>query len=205
MKNLNPTAGFKQLTTGNIYLPRGMTIDLIKNKKIKFNEIGYYFIAATAADWNQGEYRFGLIRHSLKDLAIIFNVPHTTLAENFNKLAKKGLLIKKENIFKVKNFDYFQNPKAYKNKHQNNEILKQLTENSVRKTEKSEFNSEISYNNLSKRSKNFKVAIKVGNKVSNRSAIDYQKIHNEESYAFLSPEDMKWIDEHILANGGTLP
>ncbi|MGD9129635.1 MAG: hypothetical protein PVJ09_04075 [Candidatus Woesebacteria bacterium] len=41
----------------------------------------------------------------------------------------------------------------------------------------------------------------VGNQ---RTMADYQRIHKEEGFQYLPPEDMKWLDEHITADERTI-
>ena len=201
MKNLNPHAGYSQITTGTFYIPRGLIVDLIRNKKLKTNELTFYILAVLSADWNPGKHRYGLIRHNLKDLAQIFGIPNSTFTENLNRLIEKGLLSKYSSVIRVNNFDYFQKAKAYKSKNQNNEILEQLKEIPKKDFEKTESQSDISECNSNKISNFFNVSFKVGNNLSNKDSYQYTqsewtKIRLEDP-GLPSWEDKLLIDESV--------
>lgn len=201
MKNLNPHAGYSQITTGTFYVPRGLIVDLIRNKKLKTNELSFYLLAILSADWNAGEHRYGLIRHNLKDLSQILKIPNSTFTENLNKLIDKGLLSKHSNAIRVNNFDYFQKAKAYKSKNQNNEILEQLKEIPKKDCEIPESQSDISENISIKLSDSFNVSFKVGNNLSDNDRYQYTqsewaKIRLQDP-GLPSWEDKLLIDESV--------
>jgi hypothetical protein len=219
MKNLNPNSGLKQIAVGKLYLPRRIILENIRNKTLTPNELGYFIIALISADWNEGEYRYGLIRHEIKNLAKIWNIPESTFGGNFKKLINNGVLTKNLNTFQVNDFEYFQKAHAYKNESLSDEDLKEIFGNSLLETEIPKIKTEIPNHNLSKTHKALKIASKVDNKVfhnalvnkdtrdkvvSNRTIDDYQRIYLEGGYkegcSPLLPEDMKWIDEHIKIN-----
>lgn len=201
MKNLNPHAGYSQLTTGTFYIPRGLILDLVRNKKLKTNELSFYILAILSADWNPGEHRYGLIRHNLKDLSQILGIPNSTFTENLNKLIDKGLLSKHSSAIRVNNFDCFQKSKAYKATNQNNEILEQLKQISENKSEKTDSQSDISEHNSIKLSDSFNVSFKVGNNLSDKDSYQYTQLEwakiRLQDPGLPSWEDKLLIDESV--------
>jgi len=207
MKNLNPNSGLRQICTGKLYLPRRLILELIRSKQLKPKELGYLIMAIISADWTGGEYRYGLIRHETKKLSTIWNFPYTTLQENLNKLFIKNLLSKKKGVYAVQDFDNFQTAGGqYSNKNSvSDEILEQIFGTSL-------LESEISDSDQTKVAKSLKIPYKIEfNTTSNlivnqpiKTMADYQKIYEEGSYTLLLPDDMKWLDEHITADGRTI-
>jgi len=210
MKNLNPNSGLRQISTGKLYLPRKIILEHIRNKTLTTQELGYFTIAVVSSDWNEGEYRYGFIRHEIKKLAKIWNIPESTLGENFKKLVKKGVLTKKLDAFQVKDFEYFEKAHAYKNESLSDEDLKEIFGISLLENGFPLLKTEIPLHDLSKVPKVLNVSHKVViNKVARpentiRTTADYTKIYEDGGYSSLLPEDMKWLDEHITSDGRTI-
>jgi len=210
MKNLNPNSGLRQVCTGKIYIPRRVILEHVRNKTLTVNDLGYFIIALISADWNEGDYRYGLVRHDIRKLAKIWNIPERTLGENFKKLVKKGVLTKKLDTFQVKDFEYFEKAHAYKNESLSDEDLKEIFGNSLLENGFPLLKNVIPRSDLSKVPKVLNVSLKVViNKVNKpeltiRTTADYTKIYDEGGYTTLLPEDMRWLDEHITADGRTM-
>jgi len=217
MKNLNPNSGLRQVCTGKIYIPRRVILEHVRNKTLTVNDLGYFIIALISADWNEGDYRYGLVRHDIRKLAKVWNIPESTLGGNLQKLINKGVLTKKLDTFQVNDFKYFEKAHAYKNESLSDEDLKEIFGNSLLENgfpllnpEIPLLNPEIPLHDLSKVPKVLNVSLKVViNKVNKpeltiRTTADYTKIYDEGGYTTLLPEDMRWLDEHITADGRTM-
>jgi len=209
MKNLNPNSGLRQVCTGKIYIPRRIILEHIRNKTLTVNDLGYFLIAIISADWNEGEYRYGIIRHDNKNLAKIWNISSSTLGDGFKRLMTKGVLNKHLDAYLVNNFEYFEKARVYNNASLSDEDLKRIFGNSLLATEIPDSNNENPDSNLSKTSQTLNVSNKVvinsgtEDRVLNRTLDDYKAIYLEGSYTSLSTEDMGWLDDHVDANGKT--
>ncbi len=201
MKNLNPYAGIKQISTGYYYSPRGFVVRNCCEKKLNPLNLGYLHIAITSADWDKDPYRFGLIRHDIKTLSIIFGIRYQTLLDNFNKLVKKGYLKKENDVFRVVHFKFFKERGLFEKHYPNNEIKDRLSEILVNSSKKIKPQSDISEYNSSKASNSFNVSFKVGNNLSNKDSYQYTqsewtKIRLEDP-GLPSWEDKLLIDESV--------
>lgn len=107
MKNLNPQAGRQQLLNGYCSLPRIAVITILNEANISL--LSYLVMAITIADWDRGQYRFGIIRYSSRELATLFSISHTTLQRNFRKLMELGWLIwdEENKVYKVTNYETY--------------------------------------------------------------------------------------------------
>ena len=175
------------------------------------NDLGYFLIALVSADWNEGEYRYGFIRHETKKLAKIWGISKNTLSDGLKRLSDKGALNKVLNTYVINNFEYFQKAHAYKSPKLSDENLREIYGNSLLENGISVSKTRISDSDLSKTTKLLNVSHKVGInrvdsvEVNTKTIADYKKIYDEGGYTSLLPEDMKWLDEHITADGRTLP
>ncbi|MBU1033454.1 hypothetical protein KKI22_00705 [Patescibacteria group bacterium] len=206
MKNRDPRSGLKQITSGKLYLPRRLILELIRSKKITVNELGYYILLTIAADWTNNEYRYGHIRHEIKNLAKIYNVSYSTLNENLNKLTDKGLVTKKEKIPIIVDYEHFEKSSGiYSNKNTTtNEELESLFGKSLFKYENSD-SHQIGENNSHKipyKVEYISNSIPVTEKAV-RTIADYQQIFQENDYRLLDSEEMEWLDNHIDHQGKT--
>ena len=211
MRNLDPNSGLRQISTGKLYIPRRIVLELIKNKTLTVNDLGYLLIALISADWNEGEYRYGFIRQETKKLAKMWGMSDNTLGDGFKRLLTKGVLSKKLKTYLVNNFEYYEKAHAYKNASLSDEDLKEIFGNSLLETEIKNNNNEIPDSNLSKTSKLLNVSHKIvinkdieDKAISYKTLDDYQAIYLEGGYTSLLPEDMGWLDKHITADGRTL-
>lgn len=201
MKNLNPKSGLKQLVSGYYCLPRKIILDEIRNNKLKPSELGYFIILLNSADWDEDEYRKGFIRHDLNKLANLWGIPNTTLYDNIKKLKAKKLLISERGAYRINNFNRFtlKGAQAYVKEKPSSEYLNQLPEISESHSELSELvqtNEAPPFNDSSKVEFN-SYPKKVLIKQEVRSDEWYESIHQSEGYKYLTPEDMRWIDENL--------
>ncbi len=213
MKILDPKSGLIQVCSGAFIFPRIIALLAVRNGTISTKELGYFFIAVSSADWNEGEHRFGIIRHELKNLAKIWNIPYTTLHQNFVLLCNKGFLFRQRGCFLVKDFEKFQPPLKQHRKSVSDEELEKIFGKSLLLSEESNLKSGISdFHQVTVQQTN-----NVSNKVNNntdqyaiiqpllRTSSDYQRIYIEGNYQGLTPDDMEWLDSHISANGSYIP
>lgn len=211
MKILDPNSGLRQISTGKLYIHRRLILELIRTRKISVNELGYLLVALISTDWNEGDYRYGYIRHEIQSLARLWNIPYSTLNGNLKRLTNKGILIKNQGALFVNDFDFFQKAHAYKDIKLTDENLKQLFDNSLPNNDISESNHENSCSNSNKTPKVLNVPIKVvinsnnNTEANTRTLSDYQKIYKEGGYTTFLPEDMMWLDRHYDAEGKYIP
>ena len=107
MKNHNPSSGLKQISRGYLYIPRDIILDLIRNRGLKLHELGFFLICLVSTDWDNSQYRFGLIRHEIKRLALIWKMPISTISNKIAKLLRIGLLSKNLDRLEVIDFAQF--------------------------------------------------------------------------------------------------
>jgi len=205
MKNLNPKSGLKQISSGKLYLPRRFVLELIKNKRITVNQLGYYILAHISTDWTDEEYRYGFIRHETKQLSKIFNISYSTLNDNLNKLVEAGLITKRQDVLSINDFIHFQKAGGkYSNKNvTTDEELELIFKDLLQESENSDSNQIES-------TKSLKIPHKVEHKVVSkgvyeRTNADYQRIYVEGNYSGFLPDDMRWLDDHYDANGRFIP
>ena len=201
MKNLNPISGLRQITSGYIYLPRKMILELIRNKKIKPSELGYFIILLVSADWDTSIYRKGYIRHEFTRLSTIWNIPCSTLYDYSKTLRNKQLLDTGNDTLKITNFDCFTYKGAetlVKNK-PTNEYLEQLLLKSISASEISEkVEAEVPLSfSVSSNSVSNVYPRKVIIKQEIRSKEEYQKIYETGDFRSLTTEDMRCINENV--------
>lgn len=201
MKNLNPVSGLKQITNGYICLPRRMVVELLKNKKIKQLELGYFIIFLISADWDTDVFRNGFIRHELPRLSKIWGIPYTTLQEHATNLVEKQLLITEKDTLKINNFERFTSGGAQtfvKNKPTDQDLKKLFPELFS--------NSGISEDLLAGSSSCFKDSSKVNSGMYSKRVVirqdgkseeEYQKIYRGGGFERFTPDDMRWIDENV--------
>lgn len=201
MKNLNPVSGLKQITGGYICLPRKIVVELLKNKKLKQLELGYFIIFLVSADWDTDVFRNGFIRHELPRLSRIWGIPYTTLQEHAINLVKKQLLVTEKNTLKINNFEQFTSKGAQVF------VKDKPTVQDLKKLFPKLLNiSEISENNEAKDTFPFRDSSKDKFNVYSRRVIikqevrsdkEYQQIYNDGDYTSLTHNYMKWIDENV--------
>lgn len=201
MKNLNPASGLRQIVSGYICIPRKIIFELIRDKKIKPSELGYFIILLNSADWDTDIYRKGYIRHEFTKLSTIWDIPCTTLYDYAKTLRDKQLLIVNNGTHKITNFDYFTSKGAQtfvKNK-PTDEYLNRVFSKLLGA-------SEISEDNKANDTLHFNVSSKVDFNVYPRRVIikqdtrtkeEYEKMYKNSNFQCLTPEDMRWIDENV--------
>jgi hypothetical protein len=201
MKNLNPTSGAKQLVSGYFCVPRKIVFDLIKGKKIKPSELGYFIILLSSADWDNDPYRKGYIRQELTKLSALWDIPYSTLFDYIKRLKDGNLLISENNAHKINNFENFTSKGAqlYVKEKPTNEYLNNIFT-------KSENVSEISDNAKAETTTPFRDSSKIGFDVYPKTVVikqdvrskeEYERIYIDGDFQGLSVEDMQWIDENI--------
>jgi len=207
MKSLNPASGLKQITNGYLHFPRIMFLKLIKSKKLKPVELGYFIIFLISADWDSSLYRKGFIRHALSRLSKIWGIPYTTLYDYVKKLTDAKLLTADKNTPKINNFEHFES-KGAKAFIQKNKLTDQELKFLFPKLLN---NFEISEKSLAKKPSAFKDYFNVSSKVESnvypkrvivkqglRTNNEYKKTYNEDKYTQLTIDGMKWIDENVI-------
>jgi len=181
MKNLNPYSGLNQIRQGYLCVLRQIPLDHIRSGTLKVHELGYFFIFLLSTDWDKDPNRKGFIRHDLKRLSAIWNIPYTTLGENLEKLIKKKVIIKRLKTPKIPNFNRFTSSGAQliakETKTYTNEELDQYFDNLS-------LNSEIPLRSKRKPPLPFRVSSK---SEFNRS--DLQQ-------AMFTEDDKEWIDNN---------
>lgn len=203
MKNLNPSSGLKQITNGYICLPRKKILELIKSRKIKPPELGYFIIFLLSADWDKDEYRCGFIRHESSELSAIWGIPYATLRDKIVGLTRKGVLITEKNTPKIANFNHFtlKGAQSYVSAE-----TKTVNDEPISDSGRPSNNSEISENLQATDSSSFNTSFKSEFNVYPRRVVIQQRVRSEEEYQQLSisagftkltHEDMRWIDENI--------
>ncbi|NCN82761.1 MAG: hypothetical protein GW947_02225 [Candidatus Pacebacteria bacterium] len=209
MKNIDPKSGLKQIVTGKLYLPRRAILELIRSRRITPTQLGYFVIALISADWNQGEYRYGLIRHDIRRLAAIWNVPYSTLSDNFKKLQISGQLTTKNKLLSIVDFNDFQ---TFRGQYANKNCISDEVRDQI--FGKSFLQSEISDSNSITEPKSLKIPFKVEfNKTPpgplpsrlERTIEDYQRIYAEGPYTTFGTDEMMYLDQHMDAEGKYIP
>lgn len=213
LKNANPYTGLRQITSGYLPILRLPILKLIKSKKLKLSELGYYIFFLLCTDWDSDKYRKGYIRYSLRDLSTISDVPYTTLNGQLIKLIDKKLVSVEFNLLKVNDFEKFTTKIA--NKVSKNtlgcEELKAMFPKIVRNTEiseESDENSDVNYEISENKQINDNVSFKSSfksefNDDKEKKVIIKQELRTEEEYQKLSKEhglpvdDLKWIDQNV--------
>jgi len=201
MKNLNPTSGLKQITSGYICLPRKTIVELLKNREINQLELGYFIIFLISADWDTDVFRNGFIRHELPRLSGIWGIPYSTLQEHAANLVKQHLLITEKNTLKINNFERFtsKGAQAFVKDRPTTQDLKKLFPKLLNI-------SEISENDETKDVFPFRDSSKGKFNVYSRKVIikqeirtqeQYEKIYKEGNFLSLKPDDMRWVDENV--------
>lgn len=199
MKNLNPRSGLRQLISGYFPTQRKFIFELVQSGKLSANELGYYLIFITSADWDRSEHRKAFIRHSIADIAKLWSIKPSTLRFNLNKLVERKLIAYESNTPKIVDFDEFTLHRA-----QNNKV--KLTDE--------ELDAYFSYlksdSNILNKSEfrncdSFKSSFKSGFNSSSVNGV--QQVRSEKEYESdwldmgspdeFTPEDMKWIDENL--------
>lgn len=112
MKNHNPSSGLKQISRGYLYIPRDIILDLIRHRGLKLHELGFFLICLVSTDWDNNQYRFGLIRHEIKRLALIWKMPISTVSNKIASLIRKDLLSKDQDRLEVLDFSRFTHHQA---------------------------------------------------------------------------------------------
>ena len=207
MKNLNPTSGLLQIVSGYLLLSRKIIVDLIRDKKMKPIELGYFTIFLISADWDDDTYRNGYIRHGLTELSTIWNIPYSTLYDYSKILVEKQLLIINRDTLQINNFEYFTSKgiqTIVKNK-PTDEYLNSLLTKPFNTSEISE-NDSLFTNGNNKDTPPFSGSSKVEFDIYPRRVIlkqkakaeqEYEKIYKEDISPCLPPKDMRWIDENV--------
>src|SRR3989338_88931 len=201
MKNLNPYAGLNQIRRGYLCITRQMPLDNLRNGVLSVNELGYFLIFLISADWDRNQDRKGFIRYDLRKLSDIWKIPYQTLNDNLIKLIKKNVIIKERNTPKIPDFDRFTFSGANQIAKQTytNEESKQYFDNLFSNSEiplQPKRKSPIPFNTSSK--SEFSIPSKsVVIKQPVRTNEEYQQIYDDEGYKFLTPDDMRWIDENV--------
>lgn len=206
MKNLNPMAGIRQMVTGYFCVSRLDVIDLVRQDKLKAQELGYFFIFLTSTDWDSDVYRKGFIRHDLKRLSKIWNIPSQTLRDNLKKLMNKKVLIIENETPKIKDFDSFtysiasQKAKEYHSDEFLTDYFKKTisdpgTSLELKQKVPNSFKTSFKNNNKHNADRN-KINKVVVIRQEMRTDEEYQKMYEENPNSLL-PEDMKWIDKNI--------
>lgn len=201
MKNLNPTSGAKQIVSGYFCVPRKIVFDLIKGKKIKPIELGYFIILLSSADWDNDPYRKGYIRQELTNLSVLWDIPYSTLFDYIKKLKDGNLLLSENNAYKINNFENFTSKGAqlYVKEKPTNEYLNKLFI-------KSENVSEISDSTKAETTAPFRDSSKIGFDVYPKTVVikqdvrskeEYERMYKDGGFQGLLPDDMRWIDENV--------
>jgi hypothetical protein len=166
LKNLNPYAGFRQITSGYICLSRLPILTAIKNKKIKPGELGYFIIFLLSADWDTGPHRKGLIRYTQSDLSKMWGIPLSTLNGQLPKSIEANLIEDIKGAMKIVDFDQYTPSFANKNakNKMSNEELQQLFPNMFNTADVSPDNNEISETLQSNEPPPFRDSFKVSSK-----------------------------------------
>lgn len=227
MKNLNPSAGLRQMITGRLYLPRHVIVDMIISKKTNVSSLGYFITGLVAADWDKSDHRYGIIRHDTKFLAETLQIAPSTLADNFARLHSQGVFTKSKGCYAISNFEDFQERDSrYSNKNvisdeelfrlfgvsvANSKVLKSRSENPKPESDYPDLQSEkpeqykITEVNYLKSpfndSVNSHLPINKPTVLKNKEA--YQSLAASGQYGQLTAEDMEWLDEHIDDDGNT--
>lgn len=203
MKNLNPSAGLKQIANGYICLPRKKILELIKNRKIKPLELGYFIILLVSADWDNDEFRYGFIRHESSRLSAIWGIPYATLRDNIVELTKKGVLIADRNTPKITDFHNFTLKGAQSFVSSKTKAVSEEPKNTSSIVS---IDSEISEKSQPTDNSPFNASFKSEFNVYPRRIVIRQRVKRDEEYQQLSisagftkltPEDMRWIDENV--------
>lgn len=215
MKNLDPRSGLRQITTGKLYLPRRLFLELITSKDLKQIDISYFLIALIFADWDPLIHRYGYIRHTTKRISELTKIPYSTLQTRFSSLLDKGLLAEEFNCLKVKNFEFFDKAHAYASEPMSDEELASFfdislsnTEKQIQKNEKSVLSQTINPKVVKEVPKEEGKGVHSNKAVTMNKPIvksdeEYQRLYKENRDNYPPPGDMKWIDEHLGADGKT--
>jgi DNA-binding MarR family transcriptional regulator len=208
LKNLNPYVGLRQVLKGYFCIPRSLILHPVRNKTLTPSLLGYYIILYSSADWDVSEHRKGFIRHDLKDLAKIWNISVSTLRDNIKKLIKAGYLHIEQETLKITNFDDLTYSEASKlaKKEVTDENLHEIFENILQSNEKPlDSSTELPSSFRDSFKVESKGLLEDNNHSVPRNNKDYIKIYEEGDYAYLTPEDMRWLDENYDAQGRYIP
>lgn len=201
MKNLNPASGLKQIVSGYICLPRKIIFELIKDKKIKPSELGFFIILLISADWDNDIYRKGYIRHEWTKLSNIWEIPYTTLYDYIKKFRDKQLLTINNNTPQIINFEEFTSKGAqvFVKDKPTNQDLKKLFPKLLNISEISEHDEAKDVYHFRGSSKDiFNVySRRVIIRQETRTQKQYEKTYKDCNFLSLMPDDMQWIDENV--------
>lgn len=211
LKNLNPSAGLRQVSSGYIYVPRKFILEAFRSKRLTLSELGGFFIFVLSTDWDPSQYRSGHIRFTQTDLADIWLLSPPTICRVKDKLIAKDLLIKSLGTVKVKNyrelFTLTGAKELAKNRRSNEEIeaiflnpQQQSSQSQPKIADKQFLQTEnqslfkSSFKNEFIRLKGFKPSLGAP---GDRKYIKPHQVLTPELQDALTPEEKEWITENV--------